>query len=71
MVQAKDIMYNDGPTSVRGEDGKLKLEKAKGKETAVEPNGTGIPTHIRHMHERREVKHKHIHEHHGLRSSLY
>lgn len=57
-----DKLYDRSPELKRGEDGKVDVKKAEKAEEA----GEGTPhmeKHMRHAHERRDMKHRHIKEH--------
>lgn len=71
MSARSDRMYGRSPTMKRNEDGDMEIkhiEKAKsaGAEGAMKEGKEALPHHVRHAHERRELKHQHIHEHHAL-----
>jgi len=69
-------MYKDSPSMERGEDGKMGVTKRGDKETSSEKEADkvqsgddgvkmteGMPTHIRHAHERMDMHKRHEMEH--------
>jgi hypothetical protein len=66
MKMAKyERMYKNSPKLERDADGNLGVKKPT-QADAVQSGTDGVPVHVRHAHERREIKHRHVAEHHAL-----
>jgi len=74
MSARSERMYGKSPTMKRGESGDMEIVKHEkkapeaGAEGAMQgKDGTeALPSHVRHAHERRELKHQHMSEHHAI-----
>lgn len=69
-------MYKDSPTMGRNDDGDMEVTRKKSAVSGdhMEKHGgtagteEAIPHHVRHAHERHEMKHKHLHQHMQMHS---
>lgn len=66
---SKHGMYDESPRMERGAEGKMEVKKPKKKEQHAEGKkehesaSSGLPTHVRHAHEREDMHRRHAVEH--------